>query len=144
MMNVSHVSKKVLHRKKEPENPWITKGLLKSINTKNKFYKEYVNNPSPQRTQNFKTYWNKLHSLIWKAKRECMFKKLKQTKGNMKKTLNMINKVFGHHKKITIEQNFKEDNMFVIKPSDVANEFNDFFVNIGPKLAEKIHTSGKR
>ena len=37
----------------------------------------------------------------------------------------------------------KEDNGFVTDPFDIANEFNDFFVNIGPKLAERIHSSGK-
>ena len=29
-------------KKKYPQSPWITKGLLKSINTKNKLYKEYL------------------------------------------------------------------------------------------------------
>ena len=31
------------NRKKEPMFPWITKGLLKSINKKNKLYKQYLN-----------------------------------------------------------------------------------------------------
>ena len=73
-----------------------------------------------------------------------MFKKFEQTKSNMKKTWNMINKVIGRHKKENHQTKFKkEDNGFVTDPFDVANEFNDFFVNIGPKLAERIHSSGK-
>ena len=34
--------KAVFRRKKEPKSRWITKGLLKSINTKNKLHKDYV------------------------------------------------------------------------------------------------------
>ena len=36
-----------------------------------------------------------------------MFKKFEQTKGNMKKTWNMINKVIGHHKKENHQTKFK-------------------------------------
>ena len=46
-------------REKSQKSPWITNGLLKSINTKNKLYKEFINNPTQQRTQKFKTYRNK-------------------------------------------------------------------------------------
>ena len=52
------------NRKKEPMSPWITKGLLKSINKKNKLYKQYLNSPSKERLQKFKTYKNKLNMLI--------------------------------------------------------------------------------
>ena len=56
----------------------------------------------------------------------------------------MINKVIARHKKDSNQTKFsKEDNVFVTDPFDVANEFNDFFVNSSPKQAEKIHTSGK-
>ena len=56
----------------------------------------------------------------------------------------MINKVIGRHKKENHQTKFKkEDNGFVTDPFNIANEFNDFFVNIGPKLAERIHSSGK-
>ena len=45
----------VFNKRKEPKSPWITNGLLKSINTKNKLYKEFINNTTQQRTQKFKT-----------------------------------------------------------------------------------------
>ena len=54
----------VFNKRKEPKSPWITEGLRKSINTKNKRYKEFLNNPTQQRTQNFKIYRNKFHNLI--------------------------------------------------------------------------------
>ena len=59
------------NRKKEPLSPWISKGLLKSINKKNKLYKYYRQSPTSENLQKFKTYKNKLNMLIRKSK--CMF-----------------------------------------------------------------------
>ena len=61
------------NRRKEPMSPWITKGLLKSINKKNKLYKPYLHSPSNKGLQKFKTYTNKLNMLIRKAKRKYFF-----------------------------------------------------------------------
>ena len=63
------------NRRKNPIAPWITKGLVKSINTKNKLYKQYLQSPSNERSIEFKTYRNKLNNLIRKCKREYYYKK---------------------------------------------------------------------
>ena len=61
----------------------------------------------------------------------------------MKQTWNTINSVLGGGKKQSTQNKFKDDdgNVF-IDPEDISNQFNDFFVNIGPKLASNIHSSG--
>ena len=46
-------------RKTDPKYPWVTKGLLKSINHKNKLYKDYIRCPNDTKRQKFKTYRNK-------------------------------------------------------------------------------------
>ena len=79
--------------------PWITKGLLKSINNKNKLYKQYIHSPSKKGLQKFKTYKNKLNMLIRKAKRKYFFKRFESSKNNMKQTWNTINSVLGRGKK---------------------------------------------
>ena len=54
------------------------------------------------------------------------------------------NSVLGRGKKQSTQNKFKDDNGNVfINPEDISNQFNDFFVNIGPKLASNIHSSGK-
>jgi hypothetical protein len=58
------VKKRSSKYKKDPRSPWITKGILKSINTKNKLYKQYLRCPNNNSCQKFKTFSNKLHSLI--------------------------------------------------------------------------------
>ena len=137
------IKKCVFNKKKDPKSPWITRGLLKSINTKNKLYKEFINNPTQQRTHKFKTYRNKLHGLIRKSKRDYMHKRFEQIKGNMKKTWNMINTIIGRNKKDNNQTVFKKGTDLVSNPTDIANEFNKFFVDIGPKLAKEIKNSGK-
>ena len=62
--------------KTEPRFPWISKGLLKSVNTRNKLHKRYVQKPSEERLNKFKTYTNKLYYLIQKSKKEYYNKKL--------------------------------------------------------------------
>ena len=132
------------NRRKEPMSPWITKGLLKSINKKNKLYKQYLHSPSNKGLQKFKTYKNKLNMLIRKAKRKYFFSKFEQSKNNMKQTWNTINNILGRGKKQSAHNKFKDDigNVFV-NPEDISNQFNDFFVNVGPKLASNIQSTGK-
>ena len=33
--------------------------------------------------------------------------------------------------------------MYLLTPEDISNQFNDFFVNVGPKLASNIQSTGK-
>ena len=114
-------------RKRDPKLPWITKGLLKSINHKNKLYKEYAQCPSNNKKQKFKTYRNKLHGLIRKAKRLYYFKKFEQVKNNMRQTWKTINNVIGRAQKQTLSDQFKRNSGTIITdPTAISNEFNDF------------------
>ena len=131
------------NKKKDPISPWITKGLLKSINIKNKMYKQYIHSPSKERLQKFKTYKNKLNVIIRKAKRKYFFVKFERSKNNMKQTWNTINDVIGRGKKSSPQNKFKDDSgNYHNNSENISNHFNDFFVNIGPKLASSIDNSG--
>ena len=47
-------------------------------------------------------------------------------------------------KKQSAHNKFKDDNGNVfINPEDISNQFNDFFVNVDPKLASNIQSTGK-
>ncbi len=62
----------------------------------------------------------------------------------MKETWKTINSVIGRGKKLIQPDKFKSDTeVNISEPAKISNEFNDFFVNIGPKLASKIQHSGK-
>ena len=129
-------------RKKDPMSPWITKGLLRSINNKNKLYKIYKNSATEENLNNYKSYRNKLHNLIRKMKRQYFERKFQQSKNKMKQTWININNILGRAKKKSHQSKFKNDlGQLNTDPQVIANEFNNFFVNIGPKLANEIGTS---
>ena len=125
-------------------SPWITKGLLKSINKKNQLYKQYLHSPSERKLQKFKTYKTKLNMLIRKSKRKHFVLKFERNKNNMKQTWSTINNVLGRGKKQSTQDKFKDDICNVITNSEeISSRFNDFFVNVGPDLASNIQNSGK-
>ncbi len=133
------------NKRKEPSSPWITKGLLKSINVKNKLYKQYLETPSDKNLQKFKSYKNKLQTLIRKSKRKYYYSKFESAKNNMKETWKTINNVIGKQKKQTVQTNFKDkQNKILTDPVEISNRFNDFFVQVGPELASNIQSTGKK
>ena len=130
--------------KQEPRSPWITKCILKSINTKNKLYKKCLSSPTSTNMQKFKTYRNKLNCVIRKAKRSYYFNKFEKARGDMRQTWQTINNVLGRGKKESLPDQFKDRNEKLINdPKNIANEFNNFFVNVGPDLAANITSTGK-
>ena len=48
------LKKCTFNKRKDPRSQWLTKGLLKSVNHKNKLYKEYLQYPNLARIQNSK------------------------------------------------------------------------------------------
>ena len=54
-----HFPLKKLKRRLPPRRPWISQGLLKSIKQKNRLYKRYLSNPSPQKELIYKTHKKK-------------------------------------------------------------------------------------
>ena len=60
---------------------------------------------------------------------------------NMCQTWKTINNV---HKKQGISDKFKRvSGSIITDPTVISNEFNDFFVNVGPHLTSRIHNTGK-
>ncbi len=137
------LKKCTVKRKKDPLSPWITKGLLKSINKKNKLYKHYINTPTEGNLQKFKTYKNKLNMLIRKSKRSYYYNKFENSKSNMRETWKEINCIIGKAKKRSTHCKFKDEegNTFT-DPQSISNKFNDFFVNVG--LTSTIHNDGNQ
>jgi len=61
------VKKLKMTNKKFPRKPWITPGLIKLCNKKQKLYKCFVSDPSEQNKSKYKLYRNKLKVLLNKA-----------------------------------------------------------------------------
>ena len=106
---------------------WITKGVLNIINMKNRLYKRYLNSPGKERLKKFKTYKNKLNTLIRKSKHSHFFQKFEFAKYNMKQTWKTINNVIGKGQKQSLHHKFKDDcGSFLTNPQDISNKLMTF------------------
>ena len=62
----------------------------------------------------------------------------------MKKTWQEINCVIGRGNKQSTQCKFKDDcGNTITNPQEICNQFNSFFVNVGPKLSSNIKNTGK-
>ena len=75
-------------------SPWITPGLLKSINKKNRLYKKFITSPSLSNERKYKAYKNKLNHLIRIAKRKYYDTKFESAKNDLRTTWKLLNEVF--------------------------------------------------
>ena len=126
-------------RRRIPRKPWITSAILKSIRRKEKLYKKYVNHPTNSNKIAYSTYRNKLTTLIRTSKRRYYAEKLEESKFNTKQTWKVLNNILGrHNRQKQMPSFFKVNDAHVSDPQIIADNFNSYFVNIGPELARKI------
>ena len=123
---------------------WITKGILISIKYRDKLYKSLkslsCHHPLYETKKiNLQTYNRILRQSIRKAKKMYYFKCFEKFKNDMKNTWCTIKEVINKTKnKHDFPNHFLIDDVNVSDPLMIANKFNEFFVNIGPKLADGI------
>ena len=80
MMNVFFEGRSSRLKEKGPIYNWITKGLLKSLKTKNELHKECKKLPTERRITKFMEFRSRLHNLIRTSKRKFYEKKFQKSK----------------------------------------------------------------
>ena len=121
-------------------NPWITTGLIKSINEKNNLFKKWkksINNKNKNGNaalhEEYKTKCKILKGAIRRAKQKYYFNSFTKHKGDKKKTWKIINELRGK-KSENIKASFSIDNERIICRRIIADKFNNYFVSIASKL----------
>jgi hypothetical protein len=121
---------------KHKKSPWITNGILKSISFKDKLYGEYYES----RLTNFRTYNKILRQMINAAKKSYYQNCFYRFKGDIKKTWCTINDIINNKKrKDNFQEYFELNGNKITNKKEIADQFNTFFVNLGPNLAEQIN-----
>ncbi|XP_075752074.1 vacuolar protein sorting-associated protein light isoform X4 [Rhipicephalus microplus] len=113
--------------------PWMNRNILEVLKLKDFYYVKWKNNRSNEYYhQNFKLYRNKSVAMIRKSKK-CYYTNLvKKNDGNTKKIWQIVKDVTGMGSK----ERITPDN----PTREVADNFNDYFTNIGLSLARKFPT----
>ena len=115
------------------QKPWLTKGLSISIKHKNKLYQKYLKHPNLENKNKYYAYRNKLTHLIRKSKSSHYFQLINASKGNSKKSWQVINSVLNRGNK----QHVLPDPGNTTH-TDLADNLNNYFVSIGENLSKKI------
>ena len=90
--------KKATRKQRRFKKPWLTRALLKSIKTKNKLYKKYLQVPTVDNSSLYKRYKNKFNHTLRQAKHRYYEKKLEDAKSNAHATWKTLNEVLNRKK----------------------------------------------
>ena len=127
---------KLYHNKYKP---WITHSIITSAKKKNQLYQDYLRKKTLESKIKYSKYRNKFTSIIRAAEKAYYANRFESLKGNMKETWNLINNLIKNNAtgKPVVKEILSNDQI-VNDPIDIANKFNEFFINVGPNLASKI------
>ena len=122
--------------------PWITPGLKASIYNKNRLYKNFLRKRSYYSHCKFKTYRNKLNHLIKISKSNYYKEYFVTNKTNTKEIWKGIRQIITLKSKSSFTPNkLVKDGHEIKNVKEIANEFNNYFSNIGKNLASAIPTT---
>ena len=134
---------KTFNTKTRKRKPWITAGIIKSMNKRDELHQRCLKNIGNDDIKTEYIYYrNKITNLVKKAKATYM-KNLIYCTGNIDNK-----KIWEGVSNITNKTKSKDDIKFIIKNNtiikekqEMANTFNFHYANVGSNLAEKIEKS---
>uniref|UniRef100_A0A3B5QVU5 Reverse transcriptase domain-containing protein n=1 Tax=Xiphophorus maculatus TaxID=8083 RepID=A0A3B5QVU5_XIPMA len=126
-------------KKDAVDKPWMTKGLRNACKKKNNLYSSFLMLKTKEAEDRYKKYKNKLTWIIRKHKKEYYTDLLTKSNGDTKAIWTVIHSVSTKHTiKSGIATHFLKENTEIYDRNDIANEFNHYYVNVGPRLAAQI------
>ena len=125
------------------QNPWLTTGILKSIKARYYIYKKFLNAKDPLRRQNlfreFKIKRNLITTLIRSSKSQYYKDFFAEHSNNAKKTWEGIRNIIKvSTKNRSLPSKIRDGTNFITDQKSMAQKFNEFYVNIGNMVEEKI------
>lgn len=121
--------------------PWITDGLINSIKHRDYLKKRLLKNHSPELKKQYTEYRNMLNKLTRNVKNQYYKNQLAEAQGNCKKVWELVNNASNStatHKQIKNINILNEAGIEITDNIAKANTFNDYFINIGTKMSQKI------
>ena len=124
-------------------NPWITNRILKSLETKQRLYDKFLKSKTYEHEISYKNYRKLFESIKQRAKSQYYSKMILHYKDNIKKSWQIIKEVIGKGKLVnnSLPKHLILYNRNIFDQKTIANSFNEYFVNVGPKLACEIPRS---
>ena len=99
-------------------------------------YKLSITTPTEENKLTYTTYNNKLNAIKRKTERDYFSNQLEINKSDMKKSWKIMKSVIGNKRKLNqTNKRFIINNNIIENELRIANQFNNYFVSIGPTLA---------
>ena len=125
-------------------NPWITPGIIASVNRKNFLYKKWKKSITKTNKDgnhafylDYSNFRRKLKKIIKHAKKLYYGRKFESYNGNIKKTWQLINELRGKSKHST-KPSFMINGNLVQNRRVISNQFNKYFTSIAKNMNEKL------
>ena len=118
-------------------NPWITKGIMKSLSRQRQMFKVHLKGDIS--TFNYRQYRNNLQRIIRFSKCRYLHEKCNEYRRDSKKLWRLMNELIKKtgNKKNMIES-LKIKNLMKYDPNSITNEFCEFFSTVGERFAKDI------
>ncbi|XP_065658588.1 uncharacterized protein LOC136083107 [Hydra vulgaris] len=130
---------------KDISSPWLSKGLKKSSKRKQRLYIKYLKKKCDKTKSEYKTYASLFEKIKKTAKANYYNKLLEKCQTDSRKTWQLLNEIIGKPKinKPCFPKTIKINHKTIDDENVIANEFNNFFVNIESKLASQVPSANK-
>ena len=123
------------------KNPWHTKNIRKLSNLRSQYYDLFLKGFVSREAYN--KFRNKITTAIRKTKESYYNKLFTKNMKDTKATWKLINKMCTNSTKKSSIANISVDNSVYDEPSDIAEQFNRFFVNIAENLSRELPTTNE-
>ena len=126
--------------KSEQNNPWLKNDLKNACWKKNKLYKRFLSNRNNDTELRYKSYKNKLTTVIRFVKQDYYSKLLSEHWGNLSRLGKFFGKSWGYLDLSAIILHNLITMVLLLVMANMANTFNKYFTSIGLELAKHIET----
>ena len=124
---------------KTDTKPWSTNGLKKACRKKTRIYKIFLSQRTLASEIRYKTYKNRLTTILRASKKAHYCKLLEEQRYNITETWNILINVMGNNlQKSNYPGHFVSEGKRVGDKNEIAKLVNNFFTNIGPDFAKQI------
>ena len=117
---------------------WLSEALQNAIKMKNNLYMKLKKHPIEENQIKYKQYKCTLNKSLKLAERKYYEEIFRDNKENLSKSWKILKDILNKKRENTIPETFQFEGRTLTAKKVIANEFNTFFVQTGPKLADKI------
>ena len=134
---------------KRKYKPWITEGIIQSIQRKNKLFNKYMKCKEPNLKNNYhseyKVLKNRITALLRESKEGFYRNYFSKNTKNLKNIWKGIKEVINiKSKQLNQPTSLQVDDINITDPTDIANKFNDYFSSIADEIISKRKYEGKK